>query len=391
MQKSIIKDKFPAECQNKTKNRYDTYNHTGVFPDLDYHYYIEESFAVDATTKQVVPRLGSPLTDPVYVRPEDFGKWLNREKQVAQDFLHLLSEAGFDSKDWTITGQKIYQDYKFKNNFRLQHKEDSTRHVTIREDIETKGTKKHPITTSKYRITASSPYVLGDEKRVIYDDFWLQSSTKEYARFNFRCEKDQLKETLIHLNDVMSTAADKLGLKTMSEIKALGEHGMAKCEGFADTNRTYVNYFYDEEHNRYQLMRDRYDGRDPFDGRLIWFSDQPGDVYCEISLRQLMNYEPFTQSEYRYAVEKQGLTYQEPGEVWNVSAVRFKLPDTKEERVAFKQTVAMAEVAIRDTLYEIKNMSNKERREFQVTLKQAQETTQLDVSDLNQLTQGQER
>ena len=177
----------------------------------------------------------------------------------------------------------------------------------------------------------------------------------------------------------------------MREIKALEKQGMAKCEGFADSNRTYVDYFYDEEHNRYQLMRGKYDGRDPFDGRLIWFSDQPGDVYCEISLRQLMNYEPFTQSEYRYAVEKQGLTYQEPGEVWNVSAVRFKLPDTKEERVAFKQTVAMAEAAIRDTLYEIKNMSNKERQEFQVTLKQAQETTQLDVSDLNQLTQGQER
>lgn len=46
MQKSIIKDKFPAECQNKTKNRYDTYYHQGEFPDLEYKYYIEESFAV---------------------------------------------------------------------------------------------------------------------------------------------------------------------------------------------------------------------------------------------------------------------------------------------------------------------------------------------------------
>ena len=47
MQKSIIKDKFPAEYQNKTKNRYDAYYHQGEFPDLEYKYYIEESFAVD--------------------------------------------------------------------------------------------------------------------------------------------------------------------------------------------------------------------------------------------------------------------------------------------------------------------------------------------------------
>ena len=151
MQKSIVKDKFPAECQNKTKNRHDTYNHTGVFPDLDYHYYIEESFAVGATTK------------------------------------------------------------------------------------------------------------------------------------------------------------------------------------------------------------------------------------------------PFTQSEYRYAVEKQGLTYQEPSQVWDVHAVRFKLPDTKEEREALKPKVAMSEVAIRQTLDEIHNMPNKERHKLRETLKRVQSATRLDLSDLNQDNQGQER
>ena len=391
MQKSIIKDKFPAEYQNKTKNRYDTYYHQGEFPDLEYKYYIEESFAVDVTTEQVVPRLGSALTDPVYVRPQDFNRWLDREKQAAQDFLQLLSEAGFDSKDWKVEAQNQYHDHKYKHNFRLQHKEDSNRHVIIREEIQNKGTKKAPVMVTKYQITASSPYAFGDEKQVIYDDFWIESSPKEYARFNFRCGKDQLKETLTQLQDVLDTAPDKLGLKTMSEIKALGKQGLAKCDGFADPKHTYAQYFYDEEHNRYQLMRGKYEGRDPFDGRLIWFSDQPEDVYCEISLRQLTNYKPFSQSEYRYAVEKQGLTYQEPSEVWNVHAVRFKLPDTKEERVAFKQTVAMAEVAIRDTLDEIHNMSKKERHKLQETLKRVQSTTRLDLSDLNQDNQGQER
>ena len=391
MQKSIVKDKFPAECQNKTKNRHDTYNHTGVFPDLDYHYYIEESFAVGATTEQVVTRLGSALTDPVYVKPEDFDKWLDREKQAAQDFLQLLSEAGFDSKEWKVEAQNHYHNHKYKHNFRLQHKVDSDRHVIIREEIQNKGTKKTPVMVTKYQITASSPYAFGDEKRVIYDDFWIESSPKEYARFNFRCGKDQLKETLTQLQDALDTAPDKLGLKTMSEIKALGEHGMAKCEGFADQRNTYVQYFYDEEHNRYQLMRDRYEGQDPFDGRLIWFSNQPEDVYCEISLRQLTNYKPFTQSEYRYAVEKQGLTYQEPSQVWDVHAVRFKLPDTKEEREALKPKVAMAEVAIRQTLDEIHNMPNKERHKLRETLKRVQSATRLDLSDLNQDNQGQER
>lgn len=328
---------------------------------MDYHYYIEESFAVGATTEQVVTRLGSALTDPVYVKPEDFDKWLDREKQAAQDFLQLLSEAGFDSKEWKVEAQNHYHNHKYKHNFRLQHKVDSDRHVIIREEIQNKGTKKTPVMVTKYQITASSPYAFGDEKRVIYDDFWIESSPKEYARFNFRCGKDQLKETLTQLQDALDTAPDKLGLKTMSEIKALGEHGMAKCEGFADQRNTYVQHFYDEEHNRYQLMRDRYEGQDPFDGRLIWFSNQPEDVYCEISLRQLTNYKPFTQSEYRYAVEKQGLTYQEPSQVWDVHAVRFKLPDTKEEREALKPKVAMVEVAIRQTLDEIHNMPNKER------------------------------
>lgn len=390
MQKSIIRNKFPEECQNKTKNRWNFYYHQGEFPDLGYKYYIEESFAIDGATQKVVPRLGSALTDPVYVRPEDFNKWLDREKQAAQDFLQLLSEAGFDSKEWKVEAQNHYHDYKYKHNFRLQHKEDATRFINIREDIETKGSKKHPITKTRYRIKASTPYAFGEERRVIYDDFWIQSYNSDYARFNFRCEKNELKETLVALKDQLDNAGERYNLKTMTEIEALERHGVMKCNNFADPKDAYCSYYYSEEHANYQFVRTKWFGKDPFEGQLLWSSDDP-NVYCEIDLRQLTNYKSFSESEYRYAAEKEGLTFHAPGKEWNIPGVRFKLPDTKEECTELKQTVAMAEVAMRDTLYEIDKMPKKERHEFREKLKKAQETTQLDLSDLNQLTQGQER